>query len=170
MTASTKNTIVGVFVNPRSAQQTVVDLKSAGFTEKQIGILSRDEDQEKAAEAQRAGEIATDATTGAVTGASIGALWGIGILAGALPGVGPAIVGGTLGVLLSSAAAGGTMAGIGGALMGLGLNELDASFYEREFKEGRTLITVNASPMSNTAYRVIRQHGGQIREPHEVGL
>lgn len=168
MARSFHNTIVGVFVNPQSAQQTVIDLKSAGFSEKQIGILSRNGEAKDPQ--QEADEVAAGAATGAVTGAGVGALWGIGILAGALPGVGPAIVGGTLGVLLSSAATGGAMAGLGGALMGLGLSEVEAGLYERDVKEGRTLVTVDGGSMSGTASRVIRQHGGLIREPEEVGL
>lgn len=167
---SSHNTIVGVFVNPRSAQQTVVDLKSAGFTEKQIGLLSRNDRSDLGEETRESDEVAAGAATGAVTGAGAGALWGIGILTGMLPGIGPALVGGTLGVLLSSAATGGAMAGIGGALIGMGLSDMEAAYYEREFKEGRTLVTVNGGDMSNTAYHVIRQHGGQIKEPSEVGL
>ena len=56
----------------------------------------------------------------------MGALWGLGILAGIVPAIGPAIAGGTLAAILSSAAAGAATAGVAGALIGLGIPEDEA--------------------------------------------
>ena len=99
-----------------------------------------------------------------------GPLWGLAILAGVLPGIGTAIAGGTLGVLLSSAAAGAAAIGVAGALVGMGLSQEDATYYEGEFKSGRTLVTVNAGAKSAEARRVIAQHGGTTRLPQTAGV
>jgi hypothetical protein len=157
-------TVVGVFSSPQEAQQAVMDLKSAGFTQDEIGVLSRNDDgQIVGKEAETGSAAATGATVGLATGAGVGALWGLGILAGALPGIGPAIVGGTLGVLLSSATAGAAATGIAGALVGLGVPDEEAKFYEGEFKTGRTLVTVRAGDRSDAACGAIQRHGGRIK-------
>jgi uncharacterized protein (TIGR02271 family) len=76
----------------------------------------------------------------------VGALWGLGILAGVLPAIGPAIAGGTLAAILSSAAAGAATAGIAGTLIGLGIPEDEANYYHQEFRAGRTHRTRHGPP------------------------
>jgi hypothetical protein len=133
------NTIVGVVANHHHTERAAIDLKLAGFDDDQIGILSRiDEGHVLVDEVDGDMESGTGAAAGVAPGAGLGALWGLGILAVILPGIGPAIVGGTLGMLLSSAAAGATAVGIAGTLVGLGLSEEDATYYEDEFKSGLT--------------------------------
>jgi uncharacterized protein (TIGR02271 family) len=92
-------------------------------------------------------------------GAGIGALWGLGILAGVLPAIGPAIAGGTLAAILSSAAAGAAAAGLGGALIGMGLSKEEADFYESELQSGRTIVTVNAGSRQSEARSLLQQAG-----------
>jgi hypothetical protein len=164
------NTIVGVFQSPRQAQRAVMDLKAAGFSEEQIGVLSRNEEGKVVGKGPDANSEATGAAAGAAAGAGLGALWGLGILAGVLPGIGPAIVGGTLGILLSSAAAGAAAVGIAGALIGLGVPEEEATFYESEFKSGRTLVTVKAGAKAPSAHEIIERNGGHTRQPQAVGV
>jgi hypothetical protein len=171
MASTTNNTLVGVFDSPQQAQRAVMDLKSAGIGEEQIGVLSRnDEGLVVGEDTDDDTEAGTGAATGAAAGAGVGALWGLGILAGVLPGIGPAIVGGTLGILFSSAAAGAAAAGIAGALIGLGMSEEDADYYEDEFKRGRTLLTVKAGAKEPIALQVIERHGGHVRRQPAGGL
>lgn len=175
MTANTAtgNTIVGVFSTAQSAQRAVMDLRSAGFSDDQVGVISRNSDGKvvsKGGDGETGENSAGGAATGAAAGAGLGALWGLGILAGVLPGIGPAIAGGTLGILLSSAAAGAAALGVAGALAGLGLSQEDAGYYENEFKSGRTLVTVKAGAKSAAAERIIAQHGGTTRQPQTAGV
>jgi hypothetical protein len=164
MANAPNNTIVGVFDTPQQAQRAVMDLKSAGLGEEQIGVLSRNDDGRVVGkETNGDTEAGTGAAAGAAAGAGLGALWGLGILAGVLPGIGPAIVGGTLGILLSSAAAGAAAAGVAGALIGLGMSEEEAEYYEGEIKSGRTLLTVKAGAKAPFALQVIERHGGHVR-------
>jgi hypothetical protein len=166
MALTTNSTIVGVFDSPQKAQRAVMELKSAGFGDDQVGVLSRgDEGHVVGKDVEPDTAAGTGAATGAAAGAGLGALWGLGILAGVLPGIGPAIVGGTLGVLLSSAAAGAAAVGIAGALAGLGVPEDEASYYEGEFKSGRTLVTVKAGAKAPSAQLIIERNGGQARRP-----
>src|SRR5687767_6544742 len=173
MARPTTNTIVGIFESPQQAQRAVMELKAAGFSEDQIGVVSRNEQGQVVGKGRTEGDgadAATGAATGAAAGAGLGALWGLGILAGVLPGIGPAIVGGTLGVLLSSAAAGAAAAGIAGALAGLGVPEDEAGYYEGEYKRGRTLVTVGAGAKAASALQIIERHGGRTRQPHTAGV
>src|SRR5436190_22016407 len=158
MTRPATSTVVGVFESPQRALRAVMDLKAAGFTEDQIGVLSRNDEGKVVGKTTDDRSEATGAATGAAAGAGLGASWGFGILAGVLPGIGPAIVGGTLGVLLSSAAAGAAAVGIAGALVGLGIPEEHASFYEREFKSGRTLRTAAGDENSPSAEQIIQAY------------
>jgi uncharacterized protein (TIGR02271 family) len=87
-------------------------------------------------------------------------LWGLGILAGVLPAIGPAIAGGTLAAILSSAAAGAATAGVAGALIGAGIPEEEANYYESEFRAGRVLVTVRADGRFNEAQTFLQQNGG----------
>jgi hypothetical protein len=170
MTQPATSTIVGVFETPQRAQRAVMDLKTAGFTEDQVGVLSRNDQGKVVGKTIDDRSEATGAATGAAAGAGLGALWGLGILAGVLPGIGPAIVGGTLGILLSSAAAGAAAVGIAGALIGLGVPQEEASFYENEFRSGRTLVTVKAGAKAPSAQQIIERSGGHTRQPHSAGV
>ena len=84
------------------------------------------------------------------------------LLAGLVPGIGPALAGGTLAALLSSAAAGAAAAGVAGALVGLGIPEKDATYYESEYRAGRTIVTVHG-PKSGAARAILDQHGATPR-------
>lgn len=155
-----RDVLVGVFDHRSQAQQAVNELKRAGFTDEQIGVIARSDSTDTASDDDSSGSYAEEgAITGLAAGAGVGALWGLGILAGAIPGIGPAIAGGTLGVLLSSAAAGAAAAGIAGALIGLGIPEEEAQQYESEFRAGRTLVTVKGSGRQAEAQTILRRFG-----------
>jgi len=83
----------------------------------------------------------------------------MGVLAGVIPVVGPAIAAGTLGVILSNAAAGAGIVGVAGALIGAGLPEHEANYYDKEFEAGRTIVTVTADGQSDQATAILRRYG-----------
>jgi len=140
VTIPTRGTVVGVFENEKDAQGAIQELKADGFNETQIGVAAPTAD----GTAEFTDGSAKIAAAGAVVGLGTGAVWGLGIAAGILPGIGPVIAGGTLAAILASAAVGAATAGLGGALIGLGISDEDAEHYENEFKEGRILVTVKA--------------------------
>lgn len=142
-----RQTVVGVFHSQTDAQQTVRDLKAAGFTDEQIGLATQghhegERDLTHDSEGNKSG---TGAVAGATAGLGAGALWGLGIVAGVLPAIGPVIAGGALAAIAASAAGTAVVGGLAGALVGLGIPEEEAEYYHKEFEQGRTVVTVKAS-------------------------
>jgi uncharacterized protein (TIGR02271 family) len=161
-TRTERPTIVGVFRDRSQAQQAINELKRAGFRDDQIGVTSPDGNKQGAASGQDAGDnyAAEAGAAGLAAGAGVGALWGLAVISGFLPAIGPAIAGGTLAALLSSAAAGAAAAGLAGALIGMGISKEEAEYYESEFKAGRTIVTVKTEGRHAEALAILRRHGG----------
>lgn len=144
-------TVIGVFDRDEDAQEAVRNLKAAGFDETHIGIAARREDH-----TTEFGDGSEKmAAAGAAVGLGTGAVWGLGVLAGVLPGIGIAIAGGTLGVLVANAAVGAATVGLAGALMGLGVSDEEAQNYENEFNKGNTIVTVKAEDRADTAAAIL---------------
>jgi hypothetical protein len=144
---------IGLFHDPKDAQRAVRALKAAGFRDDEIGVLSP-HTHEKGDAATHAVE---GAMLGAAAGAGTGALWALGISAGLVSGIGPVIAGGLLTSVLASAAGTAAVGGIVGALVGLGIPEDEATFYEREFQAGRTLVSVQAVGRAAEAWNILER-------------
>jgi len=100
-----RDTVVGLFRDTARAERAIRDLKDAGFSDKQIGVLMHDRTQErKLAEdtGTKAGEAAAaGAIGGGLLGGLVGLLAGVGALV--IPGIGPIIAGGALASTLAGA-------------------------------------------------------------------
>ena len=159
-----RTTTVAIFSDRTQAQRAISELKAAGFTEEQIGVTARESDGAERLQSPGGKAKTTHAKEGAVAGvaagAGVGTLWGLGILAGVVPAIGPAIAGGTLVALLSSAAAGAATAGLAGTLIGLGIPEEEAKFYDEEFRSGRTVVTVRTDGRASEVASILEQCGG----------
>jgi len=159
-----RSMVVGVFHARSAAERALDDLRAAGFPDDQIGILTHDR-------RDRTGETATGSLVGegAATGAVIGGI--IGAAAALLiPGIGPVVAGGILAGVLGGAAVGGVL----GALVGLGIPEEEARYYEGEFRQGRTLVTVKSEGRYAEARDILRRDGAYDIEdrglPREKGF
>jgi hypothetical protein len=165
---------VGVFDERDDAELAARDLREQGFKDDQIGYAWRDDEGTARREGDRnkAGEMAVSgAGSGAVLGSVIGA--GAALL---IPGVGPVVSGGLLATALAGAATGaatGAVAGgVTGALVGLGIPEDEAKYYDEEFREGRTLMTVKAGDRYDEAGDIVRRRRGydyETRADRPVG-
>jgi hypothetical protein len=156
-----RDTVVGVFEDRTAAQQAINELKRIGFTDDQIGVMARDSSRvEGDPNIESDNYAAEGGAAGLATGAGVGALWGLGIVAGALPAIGPAIAGGTLAAILTSAAAGAAAAGLAGTLIGLGIPKKEAEYYESEVEAGRVVVTVRTDGRYTEALAVMRRFGG----------
>jgi len=166
---STKAAVVGVFHDRGNAQKAVNQLRSAGFAESEIGMITQKTANDRAAhDAASAHEgdgtnAAEGAAVGAATGVGVGALWALGIAAGILPAIGPAIAGGILASIVTSAASGAAVGGLVGALVGLGIPEEEAKHYESEVKSGRTIVTVATATRQSEAIDILTRNGGEVR-------
>lgn len=167
MAMQQKRAVIGVFTDSAKAQRAVRELRDAGFTDDQIGVVGRDSQGTttgKDGDADDADSYAAEgAATGVAAGAGLGALWGLGILAGVMPIIGPAIAGGALAAVLTSAAAGAAAAGLAGALVGMGIPKEDAEYYESEFKAGRTIVTVTAPGREHEVNAIFQRYGAYDR-------
>ncbi len=164
MAKSTKNTVIGVFQTRAAAEDAVLELQRAGFSDKSIGMVARQADGTLKTEKSSDTMAEEGLAAGAVVGAGAGALVGLGVLAGTIPVIGPVLAVGTLGTILLNAAAGAAVAGRVGALVGHGIPEEDARFYEEEVKGGRFLVTVDAGDRDTEAWMILKRVGAYNRE------
>lgn len=159
---SGRKTVAALFSDRADAERAINDLKSMGFTGDQIGVAMRD----RSAQGELVEDTGSHAAEGAVSGAVGGGLLGgiVGFLAGvgalAIPGVGPVIAGGILASTLTGAGIGAAVGGLAGALIGMGIPEEEAKHFEKGFREGNTLVTVNAGNRANEAVEVLERNGG----------
>ncbi len=157
MTMTERATVVGVFNTRAQAESAINDLRTLGFTDKQIGYIVRDTGsaQDTAAPAgSHAESIATGAVGGGVLGGVLGAAASL-----LIPGFGPAIAGGILAATLGGVAIGAAAGGLIGALTELGVPEEDARYYQGEFEAGRVLVTVQAPGHQQEALEALRRNG-----------
>jgi len=189
MTTTTRTTAVGIFTERRLADHAIEELHNAGFSNDQIGFVSREgytgDKQELIIPAQAgtgtaptggapvAGvptPVSTDdvtATEESKTETTAAGVVGGGVLGGILgaaaalliPGLGPAIAGGILTAVLGGAAIGAVAGGLIGALTNMGVPEDEAHFYQDELRAGRTLVTVQAEDRYEEALAILRRNG-----------
>jgi uncharacterized protein (TIGR02271 family) len=161
-TRDMQRTAVGVFEDRTKAQHAIAELKRMGFTDQQIGVASQGEHSDQLVHAhhdEHGNHAGAGAAAGVAGGLGVGALWGLGIIAGVLPAIGPVIAGGVLASIAASAAAGAAAGGLVGALVGMGIPNEEAEYYENEFRQGRTIVTVRADDRFDEVRGVMRRFG-----------
>lgn len=160
-----KSIIGGIFPTLDDAQQAVRELRSAGFTENQIGLISRREDGSLERErGEKPGHWEEGTGIGAAVGATAGTGLGLAVVAGLLTPVGPVIAGGMLVGLLVSLGVGATVGSAIGGLVGLGMAQDDAEYFEEQLKSGKSLVTVTGADSDlERAIEVIQRIGGKLR-------
>ncbi len=164
--------VVALFAERDDAERAIRELQDAGFPRTGIGVATRERDGEGELIHGTGTLAAEGATTGAVSGGVLGGLVGLLVGVGALviPGVGPVIAGGmlasALGVAGATAAAG---AGIGaatdvvfGALVGLGVPAEEAEHFERGFRAGGTLLSVDPGSRAADAGEILEARHGDL--------
>ncbi len=165
-TTTMSHTVAGVFNEPRHAEMALNELKSAGFTPEQVSVVAKDtgETESMVERSDMSGAETTGAGTGALLGGITGGIagWLVGIGALAIPGIGPIVAAGALATTLGGAAVGAVAGGLIGALVGAGIPEEDARGYETHVREGRILLTAQASTgqQAQQAHDAFDRHGG----------
>jgi len=160
MMTNRRGTVVNVFTDHDQARSAVSELRDKGFSAEEVGVVGRLDRADSTASTNGETYAAEGAATGVAAGAGAGALWGLGIVAGVMPILGPAFAGGTLAAILTSAAAGAAAAGVTGSLIGLGIPRDEAEYYESEVRGGRFLVTVSATGREAEASEIMHRHGG----------
>jgi hypothetical protein len=159
--SSQPEVVVAAFADPVEARQCVEDLRLAGFSEEEIGLVAPEDelDREEVAEHSM---VAEGSVVGAVAGAGLGSLWGVAIAVGFLP-MGPIIAGGLLASLLVTAATGAALGSLAGALVGLGVPEAEAAHFEQKLHEGHVVVTVKAQDRGDQALAIFQRHNASVQ-------
>jgi len=154
--------VVALFEERSEAKGAIRDLKNAGFTNEQIGIVTQD--RVEAGEAPSEGSavgLAEGAAAGALTGGVIGGLVGL-VSSLLIPGLGPLVVGGVLASTLMGMGVGAATGGLIGALVGMGVPEEDARYFDAGLRDGRTLLTVSGTDRAPQAVAILERHGADL--------
>jgi hypothetical protein len=160
-------TAIGVFNGFAEARRAVEQLRIAGFTDDQIGVMGpRDLSELPERSGLPEDPTYTHWEEGAGIGAAAGGLAGLGlgaaVAAGLMSPLGPVVAGGTLVGLLASAGAGAAVGSVVGMLAGLGVAEEDARWYQSELEAGRVVVTVRAAS-SDVAQDILDKCGAVNR-------
>lgn len=147
--------IIGIFKTEELAVKAIDGLRSSGYADEEISIITKDEEKYDSLTAKVGKDITNDKSTrngaaaGAVTGGTIGGLGGLllGLGALAIPGVGPIVAAGPIAAAITGALAGGTVGGLAGALVDYGVPEVEAKEYEERIHNGDILILVDDDEM-----------------------
>jgi hypothetical protein len=154
---SARGTLVGVFETRDRAERAVDALERAGFNAEQIGFMTHD-GTAPAATGTDTNPAGGSVATGVIGGGALGGL--LGAAASLLiPGVGPVIAGGILASTLMGAGLGAVAGGFIGVFAELGLSEHESSYYEGEYRAGRSLVTVKPGDRYDEAFDILRRHG-----------
>ena len=143
---------VGVFHDAEQARHAIDELKSAGYSENEIGFLAR------ASATGSEDDTMASAATGAVEGGVLGGVLGA-AAALLIPGFGPALAGGILLATFGAAGMGALAGSIIGTLVSIGVPEEEAHHYQRELEHGRTIVTVKATSGYDDALALMRKNG-----------
>ncbi len=157
--------VICIVPTAAEAENLVLNLKQAGFSNDKISALmpdknaTKDMGHEKHSKAPEG--TATGAGAGALVGGALGLLAGIGALA--IPGAGPFIAAGPIMATLSGAAIGTSVGGITGGLIGLGIPEYEAKQYETKLKDGNILLSVHtdSSDEAKRAEEIMKANGAR---------
>ncbi|GBG54814.1 membrane protein [Sporomusaceae bacterium FL31] len=155
-----QKTVIGVFATRSDAETAVQTLRSQGFTNEEINIVSKNQKNNNVS-------YDDDITDGALTGSTIGGIGGLLIGAGAMvvPGVGPLLAAGPI-----SAAIGGALAGgLAGGLIDWGIPSEASHRYAKEVEQDKILAIIRTNDNRvNAAAKILRQYGAQDVESHDA--
>ena len=166
MEATVRSLVIGVFNTAAEAEHCVEELRRAGFAADGIGIIEPDADaatrspaEETTAESGRSSGVRRIGAAGAIIGGLLGVVTAL-----VIPGVGPVIAGGVL-----STALGGAALGLSVVLVGFGMTRRQATFYERQLEQGKTIVTANVAGRYQKATTIFRAAGAHSIDATGVG-
>ncbi len=136
------STLVSLFFNGEEAEAAIRNLKHAGFTEEEIGLIMQDPGKPDLHHESLAGGLLS----------LLGSLL--------IPGLGPLLLGGVLASVLTGAGTAGANGGLAGILAGLGVPTRDAEHFERGVRAGGVLLTVDAGERISEVRSIVENHGG----------
>jgi len=175
MTNVTTHTIVGFFPTRERAESAVSELIREGFSREDISVVASNKNDVTATRSPDTPNLGPIKETGSTndTGekAVIGGMAGFiaGIVALAIPGIGPVIAAGPLAMALTGAAAGAATGGLIGVMTDDGIPEDAAKRYSHAIGAGNAMVTVRAGTgRADDAAAILDRSGAiEIDEPAE---
>jgi hypothetical protein len=136
----TRETVLGAFATRRLAERAIDDLLAAGFRPDRLSALTR---HDRLSDLARGHGVAE--TTGAALGAAVGGFGAIalGLVAAAIPGIGPVVALGPFSDALSAALGRGLGGGLSDFLAAHGVPERDAVRYAELVRAGAYVVAVH---------------------------
>jgi hypothetical protein len=139
---TTTSTIIALFESRAAAENAVTAMADAGYSREHVSIVTRDAtgstDVPDIGPRPEVGS-GTDAGSGAAVGALAGFVGGI--VALAIPGIGPILAAGPLAAGIMGAGIGAAAGGVIGALKEQGVPENDAARFSEAIRHGRAMLT-----------------------------
>jgi hypothetical protein len=154
--------VVAAFADPLEARQCLEDLRSAGFSDDEIGMVAPQRLEIDREDVIEHSMVAEGSVVGAFAGAGLGSLWGAAMAAGLMPVIGPIVAGGLLASVVVTAATGAALGSLAGALVGLGVPEEEAAHYEQKVHEGHVVITVKPHGRGGEALAILERHHASV--------
>jgi len=163
--SNTKPVVAGIYSSRTHMEQGFVALRTAGFGSAHISVIYPEHLDSKEVAQAKSDSTQTGATIGGGTGVLVGGTLGLlaGVVAIAIPGVGPFWVAGPIVAALAGAGVGGVLGQVTGALVGMGVSEAKAKRYEGKIKIGEILVAVHSETAESLqrAKEILRQTGAQ---------
>jgi hypothetical protein len=148
---------LAIFDRLDHAESAARDLRTAGVPDDDVSFVYK-----RPGSLPELGAEETHTGNGTVAGATTGALLGgaLGLVALAIPGIGPLLAAGPIVAAISGALAGGTLGGLIGSFVGLGVPKEQAQAYEEAVRNGGIVLAVRLTdPATNDrVLEILRQH------------
>ncbi len=164
--ATAGSTLSAMFDSRDEAERALAALRDAGVDNGSLSVIARNQGTTTARDGE--GTITDEHhesfVRGILGGGALGA--GLGVLALAIPGVGPLVAAGAIaasavpGAVAIGAAAGAAAGTLNETLKGHGVSDEDASYYGEHLSNGGVLVTVTGAADSERVRQVLRQNGG----------
>jgi uncharacterized membrane protein len=134
--------LVAVFESSAEAHRALSELEQHGWRPNQMSLIARgDEGHLESTHPMRQGDrMEKSAAIGASAGAALGLLASTALLV--IPGIGPVVFAGAM----ASSITGGVVGGIVGAMSGWGIREDHLRDYERDVREGKSVVMLTGAP------------------------
>lgn len=174
---ATGSTASAMFDSESDAQRAVGELRDAGIDDGALSVIAKNNGTTTARDADGTitDEHHENLTRGILGGGALGA--GLGVLALAIPGVGPLVAAGAIaasavpGAMAIGAAAGAVAGTLNETLKDHGVSEEDASYYGDHLTSGGVLVTVSGGASNASVTDILRRNGGHsVSNPRAASI
>lgn len=173
MTTATDHTVVALYDSRSDAERAVDDLFKEGFSDSQISFVTNERSHGSSGDDPHLGPIeSTGSGVGPGTGIAVGSIAGFfaGLVALAIPGIGPILAVGPLTAGVMGATAGAAVGGITGALKRHGVDDESAERFSQHVAKGGCLVTVHApAERASRAAEILDNHDARNVDDNVTG-